>query len=392
MIKYDFKITKLFLSEYDKLIVPGVKSSIQDLISTSPNSCKSRLMNLFTDKFIESLLKCKPEDLEFYIETIYNNLPELSDLYYPAYNLRSINLTESDLDMRADQSNETYYEKLRTSTAYNLVKNNPNSNLSKYLADTLWSAKDRSESKSALKKVLSYKQGAMPNSKFIANSPSLFLNWAKDFSDCFDYECLRDKLGYEFILDLDIDICLYCNKEEINTILGDDGRYKADLDHFHPKSKFPFLAVTLSNLIPSGEKCNQRFKRDKTMFDHAHPYIEGVKNDPLFSISPTQLGSKLNKNNFKINIEEQGGGLDNNIDMFAIKSAYNQNLQIRTWVVATHSKAEFFKNFGLNIEVELKKTHNMIYVDLNEQSHKVYAKKFKVDIINKIASSKIKFS
>ena len=33
-----------------------------------------------------------------------------------------------------------------------------------------------------------------------------------------------------------------------------------DLDHFYPKSKYPFLAVTLSNLIPSCLFCNQRAK------------------------------------------------------------------------------------------------------------------------------------
>jgi len=393
MIRYNYKVSDALLEEYDKIITPIVKSKLRSLISKAPISVKERLNNLFTDDFIESLLKCNPDKLTYYISEIYNSFPELSDLYYPAHNLSSIKLTQSHLEVPATKSKEVYYEKLRVSTAYDLLRNNPNSIFSRFLSNKLWSAVGRKESKATLKFVLKYKEGSAISSDLISNNPSLLApDWVRDFETCFDYTKFRDTLGNDFILDLDIDICLYCNKEEIQTIISGDSVYKADLDHFHPKSKFPFLALTLSNLIPSGEKCNQRFKGAKVMLNCSHPYLEGVGSDPLFKIEEPLTGGKLNKNNFTIYTESQFPELDRNIELFKIESVYNQNLQLRSWVVATTSKKDFFRSLGRNIEDELKKPDNMIYVDLSDKSHKVYAKKFKIDFINQISFSDIKFS
>jgi len=35
-----------------------------------------------------------------------------------------------------------------------------------------------------------------------------------------------------------------------------------DFDHYLPKSRFPFAAVNLWNLVPAGSDCNRKYKRD----------------------------------------------------------------------------------------------------------------------------------
>lgn len=49
--------------------------------------------------------------------------------------------------------------------------------------------------------------------------------------------------------------CPYCNANY--TIVSAKGRFRADLEHFFPKSKYPYLSVTLYNLFPSCPTCNK---------------------------------------------------------------------------------------------------------------------------------------
>ena len=47
------------------------------------------------------------------------------------------------------------------------------------------------------------------------------------------------------------------------------------MDHFYPKSLYPFLALSLYNFIPSCQICNSRFKGNKDVCDSIYPYEEG---------------------------------------------------------------------------------------------------------------------
>lgn len=93
-----------------------------------------------------------------------------------------------------------------------------------------------------------------------------------------------------------IKYCPYCNAETIYVVTknGESEYYKSPLDHFLPKSRYPFFALTLTNLIPACGRCNTNYKLDKDplslwavkvnpnsgddieIFRTAHPYIEDV--------------------------------------------------------------------------------------------------------------------
>lgn len=76
------------------------------------------------------------------------------------------------------------------------------------------------------------------------------------------YKNMRNVHGKKLIQSSDLFICPYCSRSYIGVIESKKGSKSItpDLDHFYPKSRYPFLAVTLSNLIPSCLFCNQRAK------------------------------------------------------------------------------------------------------------------------------------
>lgn len=88
------------------------------------------------------------------------------------------------------------------------------------------------------------------------------------------YTNFRKTHGKKVIEETGNNICPYCYRSYINIIESSesDDTEKAitpDLDHFFPKSRYPFLAVTLSNLVPSCLSCNQRAKNDEDFYKNS---------------------------------------------------------------------------------------------------------------------------
>ena len=51
-------------------------------------------------------------------------------------------------------------------------------------------------------------------------------------------------------------MCPFCGCEYFDA----PGAPREDLDHYLPKSLYPFAAANLRNLVPMGMKCNERYK------------------------------------------------------------------------------------------------------------------------------------
>lgn len=92
----------------------------------------------------------------------------------------------------------------------------------------------------------------------------------------FDYKSFRSSSKASWFAEkFDIKACLYCNAQ-FALVIGKDGVKKKilfQLDHFYNKSKYPFLSLTIGNLIPSCASCNiSKSKKDFTLSTHIHPY------------------------------------------------------------------------------------------------------------------------
>lgn len=118
----------------------------------------------------------------------------------------------------------------------------------------------------------------------------------------FKYDTYRKSM---FCINLYKSICLqnitcpYCNIEQITIIPNNqNGKMLLSLDHFYPKSRYPYLAISFYNLIPSCHNCNSTIKKDKnfTIETHVNPYFESFNDLYKFNLPITSLRTLIAEN------------------------------------------------------------------------------------------------
>lgn len=86
--------------------------------------------------------------------------------------------------------------------------------------------------------------------------------------------------AYSFTKTLGIDVCPYCNRQYVFTLKKGNGR--PEIDHFYPKSVYPYLSCSLANFIPSCHSCNHQKSDDYNIHvlngDVFKPNIFYIKN------------------------------------------------------------------------------------------------------------------
>lgn len=135
---------------------------------------------------------------------------------------------------------------------------------------------------------------------------------------------------------MDIRVCPYCNRQYITKYQTENIRKTtADLDHYYPKSKYPFLALSLYNFIPSCAICNRNFKRADNR-EMLYPYEEEFDDDDLQYKFVTKFDKDNNftyllgeSSDFKLDLVNYNGinkdkvtRAKNNIDLFKLKDVY----------------------------------------------------------------------
>ena len=139
-----------------------------------------------------------------------------------------------------------------------------------------------------------------------------------------------------------IEVCPYCQRNYISSYEENNNeKTTADLDHFYPKSLYPFLALSLYNFIPSCQICNSRFKGDKDTRDSVYLYEEGfdelgVKFRTSKEVISEILGERYSDFYVKIDYEnlknkEDGEKVKNSIENLGLdrvyKKSHNQYIQ-----------------------------------------------------------------
>lgn len=83
---------------------------------------------------------------------------------------------------------------------------------------------------------------------------------------------LQPKISKFFEQYVEVHTCYYCNIEFINTFKQHNETKNAfTLDHVLEKATYPFLALSLYNLVPSCYTCNSKIKDSKIEFDKFSP-------------------------------------------------------------------------------------------------------------------------
>lgn len=104
---------------------------------------------------------------------------------------------------------------------------------------------------------------------------------------------------------LQINTCPYCNRAYTFTISkGEKSIVRPEFDHFFDKSTYPYLALSLYNLVPSCHSCNHiKHKKEFKLSTHFHPYREGFDNELRFTICIDNVNFVANSKDFKIGLK-----------------------------------------------------------------------------------------
>lgn len=99
----------------------------------------------------------------------------------------------------------------------------------------------------------------------------------------YDNFCKSKKIwnAYELCKKLKVNVCPYCNREYTFTIGNTkEKKLRPEIDHFFPKSEYPYLSCSLYNMIPSCHICNH----GKREFGERilYPYNEEFSKDVIF--------------------------------------------------------------------------------------------------------------
>ena len=139
----------------------------------------------------------------------------------------------------------------------------------------------------------------------------------------------RKKYGaYNFVESLNLKTCPYCNRNYTFVVNESDGKLRPEIDHFYPKSIYPFLAMSFFNLILSCSICNHT-KSNKIKEALDNPY-DIQKNSYRFTYRPNSIDfaivekEKYDFDNFEIELK----GNPSNIELFKLKQLYKQHKDI----------------------------------------------------------------
>lgn len=159
------------------------------------------------------------------------------------------------------------------------------------------------------------------------------------FKPVFNYDKINGDYRHEVLSGLSIKACPYCNRQYITTYTYSNKRTAtADLDHFYPKSHYPFYALSLYNFIPSCQICNSRLKGDK-VYGIVYPYKEYFGNDGRFKLNYPSAMSLIGQEEPEIEIVIESSDSDiedkikNSIKMFRLEELYEDHTDLAREIV-----------------------------------------------------------
>jgi 5-methylcytosine-specific restriction endonuclease McrA len=215
----------------------------------------------------------------------------------------------------------------------------------------------------------------------------------------FNYDELTDALpndaysAYQLTKNIGVRTCVYCNRVYAITHNTKEGGklMRPQLDHWFPQSKYPLLAISFYNLIPSCTHCNSSVKGDKELDlkKHTNPYLVNDEDDDfLFTY---QFNKSLRE--FEIQIQKTGSGTKNKDTLEFLKinemyDAHQDELEDLLKIKQAYSR-EYVKTLRTTFP-EANLTDDEIYrlafgVELHQKDfHKRPMSKFKYDILKEL--------
>lgn len=166
-----------------------------------------------------------------------------------------------------------------------------------------------------------------------------------------------------FVQSLDLRVCPYCDRAYIFSVENTDKKkgqriVKPQIDHFFPKSKYPFLALSYQNLIPVCQTCNtigakgENDPIEGNMFRFPYPYR--FKDDDIRFYCLFRGNKFFNDDNYKIGIDYNSNtvleeGCNNILSLNKLYERHNHEAhKIFSQITMLQSKlVTYYKNLGI---------------------------------------------
>jgi len=131
----------------------------------------------------------------------------------------------------------------------------------------------------------------------------------------------------DYVKMLQVSTCLYCNRNYIfNFTKNNKLEATAQIDHFFDKKTYPYLAISLYNLVPCCIVCNQRKSTKKQNI--IHPFVESFDTSAKFRLAIKDSSFYYTQQGFEILLTSDNPKAQNSIEIFNLNRLYQNHKDI----------------------------------------------------------------
>lgn len=136
---------------------------------------------------------------------------------------------------------------------------------------------------------------------------------------------------------LELRVCPLCNRNHIGNVYRNNHGWKrtCQLDHFHNKSQYPYLAMSFFNLIPACPSCNHT----KSIYDiDASPYDQTINFNDLihFTFDIKSINATHDENDISVSLNYHPS-ISKNIDILGLRHLYETHNDTVFEIIQTYS-------------------------------------------------------
>jgi len=176
--------------------------------------------------------------------------------------------------------------------------------------------------------------------KEVLKDLNLIFNYDTFSSTGFTKAKTKNNKGYFYsgnvlVNNLKVFICPYCNRNTIYMINNNENR-TSQIDHFYPKSIYPFFALSFYNLVPSCAICN-KIKLDNDDKEYINPYDDrfDMNKNMKFSLKVTKSTFYHSVNGFNLDYKyskdiskNEKDRIEANLNDFELNELYQNHKDI----------------------------------------------------------------
>lgn len=164
--------------------------------------------------------------------------------------------------------------------------------------------------------------------------PAVYEIFANDCAKLFNYDAFsRVQLpgwgAYALCLSSKYSMCPYCHQSFAHTLVRrKDGSFRPTLDHYYPKSVYPYLALSLFNLVPSCYTCNSQLKGTKNFYTerHIHPLEDSFDEvEFTFDVNSYIEARRKGSGEYRLEVRGRSGAATMSISTFALDKRFAIN-------------------------------------------------------------------